>query len=485
MTTTTPTPTYTDTPIGTTSTGTRSEFDSMGNVDVPADHYWGAQTQRSLIHFSIGNDHMPVEVYRAYGIVKKAAALVNNEAGRLEDWKTKVIVQAADETIAGKLDGEFPLYVWQTGSGTQSNMNINEVLSNRAIQLLGGNLGSQHPVGPNDDVNMGQSSNDSFPTAMHIAAITEIDDRLLPSLRALHAEITKKSKEWGSVVKIGRTHLEDAVPLTVGQEWSGYAAQIEDCIGEIVHSREGLLRVALGGTAVGTGLNAPEGFSVKVAAKIAELTGKKFVTAPNKFAAQGSLDPMVRAHAALRGIAVSLMKIANDMRWLASGPRTGFAELILPANEPGSSIMPGKVNPTQCEAIVMIAIQVIGDDSAVAFAGSQGNFELNAMRPIIINNFLHSARILGDGAAKFLEFSVAGTELNRDKISQYVGDSVMLVTALSPIIGYQNSAHIAEDAIARGVSLREAALASGKVTAEKFDEVVNPLDMVGSGVGGA
>jgi len=482
---TTTTPTITDVPIGIDATGKRVEFDSMGNVDVPADHYWGAQTQRSLIHFSIGNDHMPIEVYRAYGIVKKAAAIVNQKAGRLADWKAKAIVQAADETIAGKLDAEFPLFVWQTGSGTQSNMNINEVLSNRAIQLLGGELGSQQPVGPNDDVNMGQSSNDSFPTAMHIAAITEIDERLLPSLKALHAEIAKKSKLWHDVVKIGRTHLEDAVPLTVGQEWSGYAAMLEGVIREIEHSREDLLRLALGGTAVGTGLNAPEGFSVNVAAEIAALTGKRFVTAPNKFEAQGSLDAMVRAHAALRGAAVSLMKIANDMRWLASGPRTGFAELLLPANEPGSSIMPGKVNPTQCEAIVMIAIQVIGDDTAVAFAGSQGNFELNAMRPIIINNFLHSARILGDGVAKFLEFSVEGTELNKDKITQYVGDSVMLVTALSPVIGYQNSAHIAEDAIAKGTTLREAALASGKVTAEQFDKIVNPLDMVGTGVGGA
>jgi fumarate hydratase class II len=478
-------PMYTDVPIGIAATGPRSEFDSMGTVDVPGERYWGAQTQRSLLHFSIGNDHMPIEVYRAYGIVKKAAALVNEKAGRLDGWKARAIVQAANETISGELDTEFPLFVWQTGSGTQSNMNVNEVISNRAIQLLGGELGSQHPVGPNDDVNMGQSSNDSFPTAMHIAAITEIDERLLPSLRALHAEIAAKAKKWADVVKIGRTHLEDAVPLTVGQEWSGYAAQIEACIHEIEHSRTGLLRLALGGTAVGTGLNAPAGFSQNVAEQIAELTGKEFVTAPNKFEAQGSLDAMVRAHAALRGLAVSLMKIANDMRWLASGPRTGFAELVLPANEPGSSIMPGKVNPTQCEAIVMIAIQVIGDDSAVAFAGSQGNFELNAMRPIIINNYLHSARILGDGCAKFLEFSVAGTELNHTKIAQYVGDSVMLVTALSPVIGYQNSAHIAEDAIAQGLSLRDAALASGKVTAAQFDEIVNPLDMVGSGAGGA
>lgn len=479
------TPTYTDVPVGIGATGERSEFDSMGTVAVPGDRYWGAQTQRSLQHFSIGNDHMPIEVYRAYGIVKKAAALVNQEAGRLPEWKAKVIVQAADETIAGKLDEEFPLFVWQTGSGTQSNMNVNEVLANRAIQLLGGVLGSQHPVGPNDDVNMAQSSNDSFPTAMHIAAVTEIDDRLLPSLRALHDEIAAKAKQWMGVVKIGRTHLEDAVPLTVGQEWSGYAAQLEEVIREVEHSRVGLLRLALGGTAVGTGLNAPEGFSVKVAEKIAELTGKRYITAPNKFEAQGSLDAMVRAHAALRGVAVALMKIANDMRWLASGPRTGFAELVLPSNEPGSSIMPGKVNPTQCEAMVMISIQVLGDDMAVAFAGSQGNFELNAMRPIIINNFLHSARILGDGMEKFLTYSVKGTELNEKKIASYVRESLMLVTALSPIIGYQNAAHIAENALANDQTLREAALASGKVTAEQFDHIVVPAALVGHGVSGA
>jgi fumarate hydratase class II len=478
-------PIYTDVPIGIHATGKRSEFDSMGTVDVPADRYWGAQTQRSLQHFSIGNDRMPIEVYRAYGVVKKAAALVNEEAGRLPAWKAKAIVQAADETIGGELDAEFPLYVWQTGSGTQSNMNVNEVLSNRAIQLLGGTLGSQVPVGPNDDVNMAQSSNDSFPTAMHIAAITEIDHRLLPRLRELHAEIAAKSERWMSVVKIGRTHLEDAVPLTVGQEWSGYAAMLEGVIREVEHSREGLLQLALGGTAVGTGLNAPAGFSEKVAAKIAELTGKQYVTAPNKFQAQGSLDAMVRAHAALRGVAVSLMKIANDMRWLASGPRTGFAELVLPSNEPGSSIMPGKVNPTQCEAIVMIAIQVLGDDSAVAFAGSQGNFELNAMRPIIINNFLHSARILGDGVEKFLTYSVKGTELDEKKIASYVGESLMLVTALSPVIGYQNAAHIAESALANDQTLRDAAIASGRVTEAQFDSIVVPGSLVGHGVGGA
>jgi fumarate hydratase class II len=478
-------PSFVDTPIGINASGERTEFDSMGEVSVPAERYWGAQTQRSLQHFSIGNDRMPIEVYRAYGVVKKAAALVNQQAGRLPGWKAKVIVQAADETIAGKLDDEFPLFVWQTGSGTQSNMNINEVLSNRSIQLLGGVLGSQHPVGPNDDVNMGQSSNDSFPTAMHIAAITEIDERLLPRLQALRNEIAAKSAQWMDVVKIGRTHLEDAVPLTVGQEWSGYAAQLDACIREVQHSREGLLQLALGGTAVGTGLNAPAGFSENVAAKIAELTGKEFVTAPNKFEAQGSLDAMVRAHAALRGVAVALMKIANDMRWLASGPRTGFAELLLPANEPGSSIMPGKVNPTQCEAIVMISIQVLGDDSAVAFAGSQGNFELNAMRPIIINNFLHSARILGDGVEKFLTYSVQGTTLNEKKIASYVGESLMLVTALSPVIGYQNAAHIAENALANDQTLREAALASGHVTAEQFDRIVVPAALVGHGAGGA
>jgi fumarate hydratase, class II len=479
------TPVMKDIPIGLTEQGQRTEFDSMGDVDVPANRYWGAQTQRSLQHFSIGNDHMPKEVYHAYGYVKKAAALVNKAAGRLPDWKAAAIIKAAEETIAGDLDDNYPLYVWQTGSGTQSNMNVNEVLSNRAIQLLGGTLGSQEPVGPNDDVNMGQSSNDTFPTAMHIAAILEIDERLLPRITELADELERKSVQWMDVVKIGRTHLEDAVPLTVGQEWSGWAAQVRSAIDEIKHSREGLLRLAAGGTAVGTGLNAPEGFSEEIALTIAELTGKPFVTAPNKFEAQGSLDAIVRAHAALRSLAVALMKIANDMRWLASGPRTGFAELILPSNEPGSSIMPGKVNPTQCEAIVMISIQVLGDDSGVAFAGSQGNFELNAMRPIIINNFLHSARILGDGVEKFLTYSVKGTELNEKKISSYVGESLMLVTALSPVIGYQNSAHIAEAALAKDQTLREAAIASGKVTAEQFDQIVVPKALVGHGVEGA
>jgi fumarate hydratase class II len=478
-------PTIKDMPIGIDAKGKRQEFDSMGKVDVPADRYWGAQTQRSLYHFSIGNDRMPKAVYHAYGYVKKACALVNEAAGRLPEQKARAIIRAAEETIAGKLDEHFPLYVWQTGSGTQSNMNVNEVLSNRAIQLLGGELGSQHPVGPNDDVNMGQSSNDSFPTAMHIAAVSLLDDRLIPELGKLAKVIEQKAKSWMDVVKIGRTHLEDAVPLSVGQEWSGWAAQIRACIGEVERSREGLYELALGGTAVGTGLNAPKGFSRDVASKIAELTGKPFVTAPNKFMAQGSLDAMVRASAALRGVAVALMKIANDMRWLASGPRCGFAELKLPDNEPGSSIMPGKVNPTQCEAIVMIAIQVIGDDTAIAFAGSQGNFELNAMRPIIINNFLHSATILADGCEKFRTFSVEGTELNRDKIDGYVRNSLMLVTALSPVIGYQNAAHIAEQAAADGSTLKEAALRSGKVSEEEYDRVIVPKDMIGEGVRGA
>jgi len=351
-------PTMHDLPIGIDVAGLRHETDSMGGIDVPADRYWGAQTERSLIHFSIGNDRMPKRVYHAYGYVKKAAALVNAVAGRLPEWKADAIVRAANEAIAGKLDENFPLYVWQTGSGTQSNMNVNEVLSNRAIQLLGGVLGSKSPVHPNDDVNMGQSSNDTFPTAMHIAAITELEEYLLPNVEALVAAVEAKSGEWMDVVKTGRTHLQDAVPLTVGQEWSGYAQQMRDALARIRASQSGLFELAAGGTAVGTGLNAPPNFSREIAAKIAQLTGRPFVTAPNKFAAQGSLDAMVAAMAALRGLAVALMKIANDMRWLASGPRCGLGELLLPENEPGSSIMPGKVNPTQCEAMVMVCIEV-------------------------------------------------------------------------------------------------------------------------------
>ncbi len=479
------TPTFRDLPIGLDATGEREEFDSMGIVKVPADHYWGSQTQRSLRYFSIGEDLMPKAVFHAYGYVKKACALVHHAAGHLPTWKKDAIIQAANETISGALDDHYPLFVWQAGSGTQCNMNVNEVIANRAIQLLGGELGSQQPVGPNDDVNMGQSSNDTFPTAMHIAAVEAIDSLLIPHVSRLAETIERKAEGWMDVVKIGRTHLQDAVPLTVGQEWYGWAGQIRACLADIEASRQGLYELAVGGTAVGTGLNAPKGFSKDVAAQIAALTGKPFVTAANKFTAQGSLDAMVRAHAALRGLAVALMKIANDMRWLASGPRCGFGELKLPDNEPGSSIMPGKVNPTQCEAIVMIAIQVLGNDTAVAFAGSQGNFELNAMRPIIIKNFLHSARILASGCEKFREFSVEDTEIYRDKIQSYVEGSVMLVTALSPVIGYQNAAHIAEKAIADGTTLKAAALASGKVSEDLFDKTIDPLSMVGEGLGGA
>ena len=457
----------------------RVEFDSMGQVKVPANRLWGAQTQRSLIHFSIGNDHMPIEVYHAYGYVKKAAAIVNERLGHLPKDKAKLIVQSADEVIAGKLDTNFPLYVWQTGSGTQSNMNVNEVISNRAIQLTGGTLGSQAPVHPNDHVNMSQSSNDTFPTAMHIAAVKEIHETLLPKAHALLSAVKTNAIQWQHVVKIGRTHLEDAVPLTVGQEWSGYVIQIQNALDRIDASLAGLYQLAAGGTAVGTGLNTPEQFGADIAREISELTGYPFVTASNKFEAQGSLDSMVAAHASLRGLAVALMKIANDMRWLASGPRCGIGELILPENEPGSSIMPGKVNPTQCEAIVMICIQVIGNDTAVAFAGSQGNFELNAMRPIIINNFLHSARILADGCEKFRIYSIAGTELNEKKIAEYLRNSLMLVTALSPVIGYDNASKIAHKAHHDGSTLREAAIATRLIDPATFDRVVNPANMVG------
>ena len=474
-----------DIPVGIEARGMRREFDSMGTVEVPADKYWGAQTARSLVHFSIGGDRMPVAVYRAYGVVKKACALVNRAEGRLPDLKAAAIVWAADETISGALDAHYPLFVWQTGSGTQSNMNVNEVISNRAIQLLGGELGSQQPVGPNDDVNMGQSSNDTFPTAMHVATVDAIDGRLIPELDALATAIEAKANQWMGVVKVGRTHLEDATPLTVGQEWSGWAAQLRAAIAAVAESRGGLYELAAGGTAVGTGLNAPKGFSHRVAATIAELTGKPFVTAPNKFMAQGSLDALVRTSAALRGVAVAMMKIANDMRWLASGPRCGIGELRLPENEPGSSIMPGKVNPTQCEAMVMIAIQVIGEDTAVAFAGSQGNFELNAMRPIIINNLLHGIAILADGSEKFRRYSVEGTQIDEKKIGEHVSETLMLVTALSPVIGYQKAAHIAETASAQGLRLRDAALKSGDVDAATFDRVCDPKTMVGEGVGGA
>ncbi|NHO32503.1 class II fumarate hydratase [Acetobacter fallax] len=473
-----------DTPIGIDAKGTRIESDSMGQIEVPANHYWGAQTQRSLVHFSIGRDVMPIELCRAYGIVKKAAAQVNAADNRLPQWKADAIIKAADEVIEGRLDSEFPLFVWQTGSGTQTNMNANEVIANRAIQLLGGEIGSKKPIHPNDDVNMGQSSNDSFPTTMHVVSLLEIENTLIPQVEALISSIREKADGWQDVVKIGRTHLQDAVPLTVWQEWSGWAQQLDDALDALRAARGGLSQLAAGGTAVGTGLNAPAGFGTAIAARIAGLTGKPFVTAPNKFAALGGLDAMVRASAGLRGLAVALMKIANDMRWLGSGPRCGLGELHLPENEPGSSIMPGKVNPTQCEAMVMIATQVMGNDATVAFAGAQGNFELNVMRPVIVANVLHSVRILADGCHNFRVFSVDGTTLNKERIRQYVDESVMLVTALSPAVGYDKASAIAHRAMERNETLREAALESG-VDEATFDKYVNPSEMVGHGLAGA
>jgi fumarate hydratase, class II len=474
-----PVPKIRDVPIGLTATGTRRETDSMGAIDVPADPYWGAQTQQSLIHFSIGDDRMPKAVYHAYGYVKKAAATVNGREGRLPAWKAGLIERVADEVIAGKLDESFPLYVWQTGSGPQSNMNVNEVISNRAIQLAGGQLGSKTPVHPDDDVNMGQSSNDTFPTAMHIAAVQAIHQRLLPPVGALRDALKTKAQLWQDVVKIGRTHLEDAVPLTVGQEWSGYAHQLTQAIDRIAAASEGLHELAAGGTAVGTGLHAPPGFGEQVAAAIAVATGYPFRTAANKFAGQGGLDAMVAAAAGVRAVAVALMKIANDIRWLASWPRCGISELALPANEPGSSIMPGKVNPTQCEAMVMVCIQVLSEDSAIAFAGSQGNFELSAMRPIIINNFLHMATILGDACGKLHEYCIDGAQLNTEQVEDYVSRSLMLVTALSPKFGYDKASAIAHKASDEATTLREAALASGYISAADFDRIVNPAKMVG------
>jgi fumarate hydratase, class II len=473
-------PSIRDLPVGIMMTGMRKESDSLGQVEVPANHYWGAQTQRSLIHFSIGEDRMPKEVYHAYGYVKKAAALVNANSGRLPRWKADLIAKVADEVIARKLDSEFPLYVWQTGSGTQSNMNVNEVISNRAIQLAGGTLGSKNPIHPNDDVNMSQSSNDTFPTAMHIATVFEFSNRLIPAVTRLKDAIWAKAREWVDIVKIGRTHLQDATPLTVGQEWSGYATQLDDALALVRQSLQALYALAIGGTAVGTGINASPDFGEKVAAEIAKLTGYPLVTAPNKFAAQGSLDAMVAASAALRALAVALMKIANDIRWLGSGPRSGLHELILPSNEPGSSIMPGKVNPTQEEAMVMVSIQVIGEDNAVAFAGSQGNFELNAMRPIIINNVLHSARILGDACVKLDEYGIRGINLDQNRIDKFVDESLMLVTALSPIIGYDKASAIAHRALDQNTTLREAALSGGFISSDEFDRVVDPKKMVGN-----
>jgi fumarate hydratase class II len=469
-----------DLPIGLTATGIRNEFDSVGEVGVPANHYWGAQTQRSLIHFNIGDDHMPIEVYHAYGYVKKAAAIVNTRAGRLPEWKGRLIQRVCDEVISGALNSEFPLYVWQTGSGTQSNMNVNEVISNRCIQLAGGTLGSQTPIHPNDHVNMGQSSNDTFPTAMHIAGYQMVTSKTLPALRRLRDAIERKAKAWDGVVKIGRTHLEDATPLTVGQEWSGYVGALDDSIAELEHLSAGLLQVAMGGTAVGTGLNAPAGFGAQVAEELSQLTGFAIESAPNKFTAQGTLDRMVRAHMGLKGAAVSLFKIANDLRWLGSGPRTGLMELILPANEPGSSIMPGKVNPTQAEAMLMVCIEIMGSDVAVQMGGAAGNFELNAFRPIIISNYLHSARIMADMCDHFREFLIEGAALNEAQIKANVDRSVMMVTALSPVIGYDQAAKISHYAIDHNLTLKQAALANG-VEEALYDRVVVPINMTRPG----
>ncbi len=460
---------------------TRPESDSMGRIEVRADRYWGAQTERSLRHFAIGEDRMPIAVVRALGLLKKACALVNAELGRLDERRAELIARAADEVVAGVLDDHFPLSVWQTGSGTQSNMNANEVIANRAIELAGGVLGSKDPIHPNDHVNMSQSSNDVFPTAMHIAGALEVTRRLLPGVRTLRGALAAKVGEFADIVKIGRTHLQDAVPLTLGQEFSGYVAQLGADIARIEATLEGLLALAIGGTAVGTGLNAPAGFGEAVARKVAELTGLRFTSAANKFAALAAHDDLVMASGALRTLACSLMKIANDLRWLASGPRCGLGELRLPENEPGSSIMPGKVNPTQCEAVTMVAVQVIGNDTAIAIAASQGNFELNVYKPVIISNFLHSARLLADSCVRFREFCVEGIEANRARIAELVERSLMLVTALSPHIGYDRAAAIAHKAHAEGLTLREAALALGYVTAAQYDQWVRPEDMVRPG----
>jgi fumarate hydratase, class II len=457
---------------------TRIETDSMGPIAVRADRYWGAQTERSLHHFAIGNDRMPIAVVHALGLLKRAAAAVNRELGLLDARRAELIARAADEVIAGKLDAHFPLSVWQTGSGTQTNMNVNEVIANRAIELAEGKLGSKDPVHPNDHVNMSQSSNDTFPTAMHVAAALEITRRLVPSVQALRDALAAKAREFAGIVKIGRTHLQDAVPLTLGQEFSGYVAQLDGALARIDATLPGLLALAIGGTAVGTGLNAPAGFGDAVARKLAELTGLSFVSAPNKFAALAAHDDLVMASGALRTLAVALMKIANDLRWLGSGPRSGLGELALPENEPGSSIMPGKVNPTQAEALTMVAVQVMGNDTAIALAGSQGNFELNVFKPVIIFNFLHSAELLTDACARFREFCVDGIQANRVRIAELVGRSLMLVTALAPHIGYDRAAAIAKKAHAEGLTLREAALASGHVTAEQYDRWVRPEDMV-------
>jgi fumarate hydratase class II len=455
----------------------RVESDSMGKVDVPANHYWGAQTERSLHHFAIGDDRMPAELIKAFAILKKAAALVNQDLGKLPKDKAEFIVRAADEVIAGKHASEFPLRIWQTGSGTQTNMNVNEVISNRAIEIAGGEMGSKSPVHPNDHVNMSQSSNDTFPTAMYIAAATVVNEQLLPAVERMRDAIQAKADEFDTIVKIGRTHLQDATPLTVGQEMGGWASLLDRDIDRIKATLDGLYELAIGGTAVGTGLNTHPQFAQRAAAKIAELTGLPFGSHPNKFAALSAHDELVFASGALLTLSASLMKIANDVRWLGSGPRCGLGELVLPENEPGSSIMPGKVNPTQSEAMTMVAVQVHGNHAAIAFAGSQGNFELNVFKPVMIHNFIHSVRLLSDTCHMFVEFCVNGMELNLARINKYVEECLMLVTALNQHIGYDKAAKLAKHAHQKGLSLREANRELGFLTEEEFEKYLRPEKM--------
>ena len=462
------------------SAKTRTESDSMGKIEVPQHVYWGAQTQRSLHHFNIGRDTMPPELIRAFGILKKACALVNQELGTLSAEKVRLIVQAADEVIAGKLNDQFPLRIWQTGSGTQTNMNVNEVISNRAIELAGGEMGSKNPVHPNDDVNMSQSSNDTFPTAMHIAAADRVKNALIPAVKNVRDAIAAKAKEFHDVVKIGRTHLQDAVPLTFGQEFGGWASLLDRDVRRMEETLDGLYDLAIGGTAVGTGLNAHPEFAERTAAKIADLTGLPFRSHPNKFAALSAHDELVFAQGALETLGASFMKISNDIRWLASGPRSGLGELIIPENEPGSSIMPGKVNPTQCEAMTMVCVQVHGATAAVGFAGSQGNFQLNVYKPVIIYNFLHSVTLISDACHGYVEYMIKGMEVNRANVKANLGRSLMLVTALAPKIGYDKAAKIAHTAHVEHSSLREAALKLGYLSAEEFDQLVRPEKMTGS-----
>ena len=458
---------------------TRTEHDTFGPIEVPADRLWGAQTQRSLQNFDISGELMPREIIHALVQIKRSSSIVNHALGLQSEATTHAIVRGADEVIAGQHADEFPLVVWQTGSGTQTNMNVNEVLANRASELMGGQRGEGRLVHPNDDVNRSQSSNDVFPTAMHIAAVVNITDKLLPALEKLRTTLANKSKEFDGIVKIGRTHLQDATPLTLGQEFSGYVAQLAHGQQHIHAALPHLYELALGGTAVGTGLNAPKGYAVAVAAELADLTALPFTTAPNKFEALATCDALVHAHGALKTLAASLMKIANDIRWLASGPRSGIGELSIPANEPGSSIMPGKVNPTQCEALTMLCAQVFGNDVAINFGGASGNFELNVFRPMIAHNFLQSVRLLADGMTSFNDHCAVGIEPNRERIAELVGASLMLVTALNPHIGYDKAALIAKKAYKDGSTLRAAAIASGHVTGEQFDSWVVPANMVG------